>query len=337
MDCGGNQVFASPLPDAWSVPERVEDIVQADGVPLYRVGLASRSVHGEAMGSAADWESSPASRCTFELLERIAVLEAAGGASALMARERTGEPLGGVTRESVFPVSPDPAVWSFARSSGVALHSDWGRACERACEELVERDRVLRSWLGEIVPARLELDPRRLPFSRTRSYEWRAFEFPSGAGDALGANVRVVGLFGFPVTVRAPLVYGYAARPSIYEALAAAGREAVQQLAFLWDESIPEAMPAVGPTPMAHLERFQFPEMHAVLRGWLDGGHARHRRETPAHIDTAGPKWVDLTPRWLACGLKVAKAVCTSAVPLTFGDAPVFAHLPPELRLHPIP
>jgi hypothetical protein len=330
-------ISASPLPERWSAPERVEDVIDADGLRLHRVGLASRSDHGEAVGSAADREASPVERAMFELIERIAVIEASKGSPALRALEATGEPIAVVSREHVFPTSPRPEVWTYARSSGVALHADWRRACERAEQELVERDRVLRAWLGDIVPRTLALDVASLPLGKTRSYEWRACSFPALPEDVFGRGTEVVGLFGFPTAEHAPLVFGYGARPSIDEALAAAVREALQQLAFLWGEPLPDRLPDPAPTPMAHLERFQVPVMHSILRGWLAGDHAGHRRGAGSHLPAAHPRWVDLTPAWLTSGLRVAKALSTSAIPLTFGDAPAFAHLPAELRIHPIP
>ena len=51
----------------------------------------------------------------FELIERIAVIEASSGSPALRAMEATGEPIAVVSREHVFPTSPRPAVWTYAR------------------------------------------------------------------------------------------------------------------------------------------------------------------------------------------------------------------------------
>ena len=176
-----------------------------------------------------------------------------------------------------------------------------------------------------------------LPLGKTRSYEWLAYSFPAGPEDVFGCGTEVVGLFGFPAAEKAPLVFGYGARPSIDEALGAAVREALQQLAFLWGEPLPDRLPDPAPTPMAHLERFQLPAMHPILRRWLAGEHVGHRRGATSHLAAAQRRWVDLTPSWLTGGLRVAKALSASAIPLTFGDAPVFGHLPAELRIHPIP
>jgi hypothetical protein len=334
----GSPLSTSPLPEGWSDPERVEDTVDADGLQLHRAGLASVSGRDQAVGSAADWESSPVVRAEYELLERIVLLEASRSDRVRFALcAKNGERVGDLSRDEVFPQSNDPTRWSYVRSNGVALHADWSGACESAAQELVERDRVQRAWLGETVPQAVRMDLASSPLSRARSYTWSARAFPTALGVAL-PDLEVVGAFGFPSAKGLPLVFGYGARSTRGDALAAATREAVQLLAFLWGEPIPDLLPAPEPTPLNHLERFQFPDMHRVLRAWLDGDHVRHARAKVATpTEMASVRFVDLTPPWLHGGLKVVRAVGGSAIPLTFGPSPVFAHLPPELSMHPIP
>ena len=186
------------------------------------------------------------------------------------------------------------------------------------------------------MPRPLALDPAASPLWRARSYSWSAYSFPPAADTTL-PNLEVAGVFGFPLEGGAPLAFGYGARPALRDALDAAMRETAQLLAFTWGEPIPEHVPEPAPTPLAHLERFQCPETHGRLRRWLDGAHAAHAR--PAAVSTAATpvKLVDLTPAWLQGRFAVARAVCRSAIPMTFGESPFFAHLPPELRVHPIP
>jgi len=333
----GSPSLTFPLPEGWSEPERVEDTIDADGLVLHRVGLASSSGKDQAVGSAADWGGSPAMRARFELLERIALLEASrSDGASFVVRSTTGQPIGQLVRDDVFPVSDDPGRWSYARSNGVALHTDWRRAGASAVQELVERDRVQRSWLGETSPRALSFDLASSPLSRTRSYSWSAYAFPSATEMPIAA-LEVVGVFGFPLTTAAPLAFGYGARPTLEDALGAATREAAQLLAFVWDEPIPHRLAEPEPTPMAHLERFQFPEMHGILRRWLDGAHARHARRSPSSAAGSPLQLVDLTPPWLGEGLRVARAIGGFTIPMTFGQSPFFAHLPPELRIHPIP
>jgi hypothetical protein len=326
------------LPDGWSPPELVTDDVVVDGVELRRAGLSSVAPTGEEVtGAAVEVTSSPIPRGSFELLERASILDALlrpqpsyelfGSDGARIGRRVAGD---------VFPESPDPARWRYARSNGVAIHQDWERAAEGAWLELLERDRVLRAWYGETRPVRVEGCADEGPLARTKSYEWVAYAFPEPSPpDAASRQVDVVGVFGFPETATAPLVCGYGARSGRGAALAAATREALQQLGFLWGEPVADAPPVSAPTPLFHLEHFQWPAHREGLRRWLEVGHEHLWRGTRA----SGPRdigFVDLTPPWLEGGLRVAKAVADGALPLTFGDCPFATHLPCDLRTHPI-
>ena len=326
-----------PLPDGWSEPERVEDVIDADGLQLHRVGLSSSRDGMEALGSAADAQTSPDARAQFELLERVSLLDASRSLAASFAtRTRDGEFTGTRPGSQVFQVSSDPARWAYARSNGIALHSDWTSACSRAELELAERDRILRAWLGQTEPQRLAIDLQSSPLSRTRSFEWSAYLFPPPPSCDFAPGVHAVGIFGFPFKPAAPFVFGYGARDSVKNAMESATQEAMQLLAFLWGEPICDRAPEPAPTPMCHLETFQCRDRQALVRRWLEGAHRRYRRASAEVLDPE-VRFVDLTPAWLEGTLRVAKAISDAALPLAFGLAPLTAHLPAELRLHPIP
>lgn len=324
------------LPDGWSEPEVVADVIVADGLALARSGVAAKSPRGEEVtGSAADATGEPAARSYYELLERVAILEAMGSTDTMLpVRDAAGAAIASIDRPSAFPESDDPSTWRYARSNGIALHADWTTAALRAKCELVERDRVLRSWLGEILPERVELSTEDAPLAATRSYQWEAYAFrPCPHGD-LDPEIAVVGVFGFPSADDVPLVVGYAGRPNHVDACNSAMREALQQLAFLWGEPIPTEAPQMGPTALHHLEYWQYRGHHRVLRRWLSGAHARHARPR-SDVGSSTVRYVDLTPAWMT-EHRVVKAVCPEGTPLAFGLSPVTAHLPEELRVHPI-
>ncbi len=304
------------LPENWSEPAFVEDTIVADGIELWRSGVASVGPNGEEItGSAAARGASPDGRSYYELLERVSVLcaVAAGWTS--------------------FPETSEPARWRYARSNGVALFHNWEEACRRARWELIERDRVLRSWYGESLPERLSSQSSALVSS---SYDYRAYRFPAPHAWSLGRDeVEVVGVFGFPVRPELPFVLGYAARDDIGAARAAAEAEALQLLAFLWGEPLPKERPPVAPHAMAHLDWLLWPGRRAALERWLAGEHAAHA--VPVAPSASDLQLDDITPNWLAGELFVVRATSPSALPLTFGDAPFAAHLPYELRIHPIP
>jgi hypothetical protein len=333
-----------PLPDGWSDPELVEDLVIADGVELHRAGAASRAPTGEEVtGAAADHRTLPRSRCYFELLERVAVMEAMRATQDNYdLLDENGEKIGRCKAVELFPESDAPATWRYARTNGAAIHVDWPNAARRACWELCERDRLLRAWRGDLIPLRAAFDFARSPLGRTSHYEWCAYDFPLPTSDprSLSCDVHVAAIFGFPKIDTAPFVLGFGARPDAADARAVAEREAMQSLAFLWGEAVCAAPPPSGPTPLHHLDHYQYRPHQDIVRRWLDGEHRRRLRGPSMNRDRddslARVKFVDLTPPWIGGGMRVAKAICSSALPLTFGLAPTFQHLPPELRVHPI-
>jgi len=339
----GAPISPLPLPEGWRLSERVDDTVAVDGLSIRRVGMCATSEHGQAVGSAADVLQDPVDRARFELLERIAIAEAvrtsSSSARSFRLRSSMGDDLGTARFEDVFRPSTAPDRWAFARSNGVSLNAGWSQACVGAARELVERDRVMRAWLGETIPVPIGNDAESSILSGTRSYEWRTYLFPNPEAPAIGGDLEVVGVFGFPAVAGRPLVSGYGARADRAEAVNAAQKEALQLLAFLWGEPLPDRAPDPLPAPMTHLETYQMPDRHPVLRRWLDEGHAAHYvRSSASDADTdRSLRFADLTPPWLHGQLHVARALCPAAIPLIVGLSPLLAHLPPELRIHPIP
>jgi hypothetical protein len=327
-----------PLAERWSDPEVFLDTVNVCGVSVLVAGLSVRSDTGEtAFGSAGSLRESPVERAYFELIERIGVLAAPTREGALVGlRTQTGQEVGTIGCDVLFPRSPEPDRWRYARSNGVAVASSWREACMRAEWELVERDRIVRSWLGERSPLRVIGPIVSMPQKLTASYLIEAYVFESSAA----TNIEVAGVFGFPKSAEAPLVYGFAARPTQERAIAAAATECVQRMAFLWGEAIPSARPDPTPTPDFHQEFFLWPPAHARLRRWLAGDHCEWGREI-IHSSSARHRerrFVDLTPRELNSKLHVAKALPDGELPLVFGSGGpgVLQMLPDSLGIHPI-
>lgn len=322
------------LPDGWSAPDVVEDEHEVDGLVVQRAGISSTFGTEEACGAAAEVGERALPRAEFELLERAAVIEQRR-ASRFTLRDEEGEVVGECSTDQAFPSSNAPDRWRYSTSSGVALHSSWKNACTRAAWELIERDRILRAWHGETTPSSLDFAATNHPLLTTRSYDWRAVSFDAPSGTEIH-DVAVAGVFGFPKVEGVPFALGFGARPNLRDAVDAAAREALQFLAFVWGEQPIEANEHVEPTAMRHLDEFQVRGRHAVVRSWLDGAHAPYRPNR--RFQRVGPlHFVDLTPAWMGDGLRVAKALSDGAEVLTFGESPSCAHLPQNLRIHPIP
>lgn len=322
------------LPEGAREIERVDDEVVVDGIPMRRTGICIVTPGGHTVtGSAASHDGRSDRRAEWEALERAATIEGIHARPGrFVLRDRLGRRVGLLPQGDVFSESDDPACWAYARSNGVALHEDWTAACDRAWCELVERDHVLRAWYGITRPLPLAVEVARTPLARTGSYRWRFARF---AGEDPSSSTEVVGAFGFPTEPSAPLVVGYAGRESVEAALVGAIGEALQQLAFLWGEAIPDARPAPGPTALHHLEAMLWPGAHESLARWLDDGHPRPAGPLAPPL-RAPDGFVDLTPPGLAGRLRVARAIARDAVPLVFGLGPLGLHLADGLRLHPI-
>jgi len=346
-----------PVPPGWSAPARFEQTVRVGESSIELAGWSAVGPRDEPLtgsAAAADAAGSSAARGYFELLERISVVDAMSGAEDLALLDREGRAIGRAARADVFPESPCPERWRYARSNGVALHRSWRGACDRAAAELVERDRVLRSWYGEIAPRRRALPDASVPNGLRAHADWIACELPARASAPGAARaLSVVVVAGIPRQASTPLVYGFGAGAGA-RAAARAASEAVQRFGFLFGEDIPREPPRPSPTPDFHQEFFLYPPSHELFVAWLDGAPPNGATPAPPAEDDrglardarpglaargapAGIAFVDLTPRHLRGSLFVARAVCRAAEPLVFGEpAPHRARVSGDRRVHPI-
>jgi hypothetical protein len=307
-------IAAWPLPAGYSEPQTFADEIEIAGVAVRRAGIQSTAPSGEEItGSAALVHGSPLERAYFELFERAALLDAAKRVCPI--RDIEGRPCGFAP-----PVAPrtDPRSRP-ARSNGVALRPIWEDACRYAHYELVERDRTLGAWYGELAMVAAPLPGCLTPLV---THEWIARTIP---GDA---DVEVAVVFGFPRDPGIPLARGFAGAATTEGALTAAAMEAIQTLAFLWGEPVPAEPPALSPTPLFHLDYYLWPGNHDALREWLEAKPA----SAPGGVSDA-TSYVDLTPPGCE-SLRVARAVRSSARELVFGEPLV--PLPPSRQVHPI-
>ncbi len=326
---------SAPLPEGWEIAESLFEATEVPGLSVSVAGLFARAADGrEALGSAGARGAAPVARAYFELFERIAVLEA-------LARPRARYAVRGLEGEAdslefseVFPEPPPSALFKYSRSNGVAAGPSWSAACASASAELVERDRLLRAWYGEGRPVRVSLPEDDAFRTLEPWYAFEAYSFPPPT--TLESGLAVAAVFGFPKVAEAPLVFGSAAAPKLPSALTAALRECLQRWGFLWGERIPSQAPSFAPTADYHQELYLWPEMHAELRRFLQGGHAGLATLKGLPGGGAGPcRFVDLS---LARGPVVARALPRTELPLTFGRGHPFAHtgLPESLSVHPI-
>jgi hypothetical protein len=309
------------MPIACAMQETFLQRVTVGQLELFMVGLVAVTADNTTVtGAAADEYGFPVDRAFFELLERLSIFSARTGGKPLALRDREGRERGTRLPRQVFPSDRKSDVLRTSLSNGVALHASWPLACEAALRELIERDRVLRSFAGEFAPIELAAPDENLARALRSHYEIAAYSF--GPKRTRLAHVAT-GMFLFPRDAAAPLAYGFGAAADVTSALAGAKREALQRLAFLSGEELPVKPPEPAPTPDYHQEYYLYSGHHAILREWLAGGRKR-RRVGPQHdlLDGGALRYVDLTVEGIKGGLFVAKAASRKATVLQFGIEP---------------
>jgi hypothetical protein len=318
-----------PLPSGWSLHERFMQEASIGSLTLYMVGLVATANGLSALGSSTQADGYPVDRAYFELLERISLHEARASDREFSVRDMRGAELAQRSASRVFPRDLSPRL-RLSLSNGVALHASWEQACVSALHELVERDRVLRSFAGEVPPVRLEPPDGALARATADLFDAAAFEF----GQAESARHRTAMLFLMPRRSELPVTYGFGTAFSLADALQRAEREAMQRLAFLWGEDLPSEQVEPTATPDYHQDYYLYPPNHARLSEWLAGQLTpRHpmQRRLPL-FDGSPVTFIDLTPAALRGKLAVAKAISPSARRLRFGLPPY----PPDALPHPV-
>lgn len=316
---------AYPLPNGWTLRETFLQEVDIGSLALRMVGLIGGGQDQDplnALGSAAQSDGFPVERAYFELLERISIHMARSSAKPLPVRDEHGRELAERSSGRVFPSDLRPDQQRLSLSNGVALHTSWTQACAAACEELVERDRVLRSFAGELAPVPLALEESDPVRKLADLYEVTAFELGVATPPP---SYRAAMLLLSPRSEGIPLIYGFGGARGLADALAKAEREALQRLAFLWGEDLPETSASPAPTPDFHHDFYLYPPNQKHLQRWLQGQN-RPRRQSLRGLplfDGSPVVFVDLTPECLRGKLAVAKASSPSARRLRFG-APAY-------------
>jgi hypothetical protein len=321
-----------PLPVGCRLDERYLERVRIGELELFTVGLlASSDAVASVTGAAADLGGFPVDRAYFELLERLSMLLARAGVERLELRDPAGKRRGSRAPSQVFVPDRAPDQVRASLSNGVALHRTWADACAAAVCELVERDRVLRSFEGEVAPVRLRDHDPALERALAEHYAVEAYGFDP---PAVPLCYHAAGLFLFPRAPHDPIAYGFAAALSGEAALESATREALQRLAFLYGEEIPMRAPTPAPTADYHQEHYLYPPEHERLREWLTARRPVSPAGSVSFFDGDGVRFADLTPGSLRERVAVARASSRDARILRFGLSArdVSRHTPP----HPI-
>lgn len=310
-----------PLPLGWRLATTYLDSVKLCGKQISLVGLVAE--HEDPIippvtasaGSVQGDQHATFLRAYFELLERVAILEALRNPDQSLTIFRSvatavSEPSSTVA--SLFPQSPEPQRWNYAKSNGVSAHTDREQACWHGYKELLEREIILRSWYGNAAPQQLELPAlENLVF-----YEFDA-----------QAKLRCVGAFMRVKPGR--IIHGFALDPQLEVAARRASDEVYQRWGFLLDEISDETFPVFSPGADFHQDYYLSEEGSKQIDAWLAGSHeSKRKHRLPPLPSFPDCYFADLTPASLQGSCFVIKAFHPDVPPLIFG------HPPPEWGEH---
>ena len=311
-------IHCVPLKAEWERPELFLSEFSYGKLRLSGIGLSlETSAFGQVTASAAGVGSGVVSRAYFELLERLAISEMIAQSEAAPDYEleglrwESGIPAR-VPASEAFPTRQG-ATWVLSRSNGVAAQMSFAKAADSAAFELIERDRVLRSWYGEFSPEKTETTADTPWGHLDQIYSVEAYEF----GQA------TAGVFAFPKVPNLPLVFGFGAGKDMRSAVEKAECEALQRLSFLHEEPMPEDFPSLSFNPMYHLDYYLCRKGIPIVIDWLHGKRVstvgKAVRMPPAPIDYSDVVVANVTPLWLQGRLSIVKAISPSRLPLVFG------------------
>ena len=308
------RLFAELAP-TWSRPETVRVRHSwTKGNRFEGLGLFSTHVSGmELFGSSEQGVSGETSIAHWELLERILTWE---------------------VRELFKRPSRSP-YYRHSTSNGVALHTDLEQARRSARLELLERDRILRSWYGYLRP-RLLGTPVSSELGGPEEYAWWEAHLPAPVGDR--SRVEVAVSLGIPKDPKRPVTLGFGAAESLARALQKSRREARQRLGFLWGLRLPRCpdLSRSDPSPLLHQDYYSHRRNQDLLLRWLYEGNAPALRSAPALPGKI--LFQTLTPSGAKGAIHLIRASASATIPLTFG---YWSALKPHLRgkpraLHPL-
>jgi ribosomal protein S12 methylthiotransferase accessory factor len=222
-----------------------------------------------------------------------------------------------------YPLNPhilDRALVAEADSSGVAAHTNEGTATRLALFELIERDAMMRNWLSQQSPDRLDgnLLPshvqKRLEYWKERGYDMHVLDM---SGDTAVIQTLLVNQkMEYPYFVN-----GAAASLEYDQAINKSLEEAELGLAHALSDATHERIEAADVRNPAHHGQFYYSPENAKYISWLWQGKVK---DSLRNID----KDLDIIDRYTPIVVKlnsseeplsVVRVIAPSLVPINFG------------------
>jgi hypothetical protein len=321
--------------------DNYSDCVLIDQLKINLAGIAIKSPQGTIItGSAASLDENPYPRANYELCERIAIHEARNSTNPFDLYNSNFQKIGTQRSPQIIPTSNDPDNWLYADSNGVAIHKTFKKATENATLELIERDRILRSWYGEYTPLNIPVEKTTRSFLTLQEklktkYRLSIQQF-SNKKDPLN-HISVCGIFAFPKNKTLPFTYGFGSSFNQEKAIEKAKNECIQRIGFLHKSHL-SSKTDFSPTPVYHQQFYTQKLGERAISNWLNYGHTNQQDTLCPEYENETIHFVDITPPSYKPFLFVAKTISNWRLPLIYGRNYTLNNrkITPSLMLHPI-
>ncbi|MBF0301218.1 MAG: YcaO-like family protein [Oligoflexia bacterium] len=302
-----NEKFTIPL-ELWNIIDEFNEIVEISGKKIYCSGMAAKNINDLTVtGSSASLKDFPKDEAYYELLERVYTIEK-------------------IQQDKKFNEGDTSKSYKISLSNGVALHNSLEEASLRARCELIERDRVLRSWYGEYSPLEMFNDPStQFLYS---DYDVKTYNFINHFDPR---KEYVVGAFAFPKRSDCPFCYGFGCHPNYEFALNKSSKELIQRIGFLFGEKA-DIECEFAPTALYHQEFYMGGKGREIIERWLLDKKPYEQIFTCATDDI---KYKTIST---INNLYLVKATSDERLPLIFGKGYQIQNreIRPEKYIHPI-
>ena len=309
--------LTEPFIEKYTLIENFHEIEKIDDAEVELSGVAYKAPCGKILSGSAgslvnsSKKLSTKDRAFFEFLERASVFEH--------------------TQKSE---TPQGETWKSSISNGVAIHTSEKEATASAYYEVIERDRVLRSWYTNEQP---ELRDDLLDIETSKlfhSYEFHTYRVPSHPGDLFLS-------FNCIMTVARHIknniyILGFGVADDDQQASRKSLNETIQRIGFLHGEVMTGEID-FSPSALYHQDFYLKPENSMLIENWLEGKNPV-QVDLPPLYEFEEMSKIDITPRELAGHFHVIKVTSSQRVPLIFGkDYKILnSHIPASLEVHPI-
>lgn len=289
--------------------ELFEDLAEVGRWKIFLVGLSLRSPSGDLItASAAGLTDYPKQRAFYELVERAWLWQ---------------------LRDQIDIEKEGGQSWKLSLSNGVAFGMGKEDASRRALYELVERDRVLRSWYGEFQPKIIDVQEKRY-FDECLNHQVEHQILHFGTVEVGSESIETIGIYA--TSDRRPPIMAWGAGPTIKDAIIKAKSEYVQRLGFLFQEEWGD-IPDASTTPDFHLAYYFRPEATQWIEEWL------HRPSGMlGSYEKINPSEISFEKLWQSQeGYSLVRASSSKLLPLTFGPSYPSWYQPKVVTNHPHP